>query len=676
MPPTFKYDPFQQQAIDAINQNHSVLVSAPTGSGKTAIAEHAIDQSFRRGEQVVYTAPIKAISNQKFREFNAQFPGQVGILTGDVSIEPNAPLLIMTTEIYRNQLFENPEMHDKTAWVIFDEVHYLDDFERGTVWEEAIMFTRPTTRFLALSATAPNIQELADWVKSIHPHPVTVILEDHRPVQLQQLFQCQNEIYRDVSSLKRDGYHNLNIWASPHRGGRGGHGGPGGRNAHAGRGGQVRRHRSPQSWQRELRAKPNSTRDLMLHLIQSDRMPCLYFAFGRKRVEELAEEHTGLSLLNAKEQAENLKIYDELVAQFDLGQEKSAIQMGELVEHGIAYHHAGLLPTLKEVVERMFTMKKIQLIFTTETFALGINMPARTVVFDELRKFYGFGFDFLTNRDYFQMAGRAGRRGIDTVGFVYARVNPHLIRFDVIERVMSGKMEPIMSQFNASYATLLNLYKKLGKKLIEVYPRSFHYFQSGQKKHKRAVALIERKIELLREMGYLNDEGLTPKGEFASWMYGYELMLSELWEAGDLDRLNPMELCVLLMALVYEPRKNDTMTSVPKNYKYLEKKCRELHHHIYQREEHHHVFPFVKKPYFNLSEATEAWVGGAQFHELFRHTDVDEGIIIRYFRMVIQLLRQLKTDPGLPVQLKATINKTIPLIDRDIVDAERLLRAA
>lgn len=672
MPPTFKYDPFQQDAIDAINRGESVLVSAPTGAGKTAIAEHAIERSFRRGEQVVYTAPIKAISNQKFREFNAMFPGQVGILTGDVAIEPNAPLLIMTTEIYRNQLFENPEMHDKTAWVIFDEVHYLDDLERGTVWEEAIMFTRPNTRLLALSATAPNIQELADWIKSIHPHTVTVILESHRPVQLTQLFQCQNEVYDEMRELKKHGYHNLNIWSSP-RGMRGGHSGHGS-GGHSAR--QRQQNRGPRNWQQELRAKPNSPRDLMLHLIETDRMPCLYFAFGRKRVEELAQEHTGLRLLSPEDQVENLRIYDELIAQFDLGKEKSAIQMGELVEHGIAYHHAGLLPTLKEVVERMFTMKKIQLIFTTETFALGINMPARTVVFDELRKFYGFGFDFLTNRDYFQMAGRAGRRGIDTVGFVYARVNPHMIRFDVIERIMTGKMEPIMSQFNASYATLLNLYKKLGKKLLDIYPRSFHYFQSGQKKHKRAVALIERKLDLLWEMGYLNDDGLTPKGEFASWMYGYELMLSELWEAGDLDKLNPMELCVMLMALVYEPRKNDTMTSVPKNYKYLEKKCRELHHHINQREEHYHVFPFVKKPYFNLSEATEAWVGGAQFHELFRHTDVDEGIIIRYFRMVIQLLRQLKTDPGLPAQLKATISKTIPLIDRDIVDAERLLRAA
>jgi superfamily II RNA helicase len=596
MPPTFKYDPFQQQAIDAINLGHSVLVSAPTGAGKTAIAEHAIDRSFRRGEQVVYTAPIKAISNQKFREFNAQFPGQVGILTGDVSIEPNAPLLIMTTEIYRNQLFENPEMHDKTAWVIFDEVHYLDDYERGTVWEEAIMFTRPYTRFLALSATAPNIQELADWIKSIHTHEVTVILENHRPVQLQQHFQCQNEIFSDVRTLHKKGYHNLNVWSNPF--GRGGQDGQ--------RGKPRRRFHGAQDWQRELRAKPNSTQDLMLHLIQSDRMPCLYFAFGRKRVEELAQEHTNLRLLNKEEEAENLRLYDELVAQFDLSKEKSAIQMGELVEHGIAYHHAGLLPTLKEVVERLFTMKKIRLIFTTETFALGINMPARTVVFDELRKFYGFGFDFLTNRDYFQMAGRAGRRGIDTVGFVYARVNPHLIRFDVIERVMSGKMEPIMSQFNASYATLLNLYKKLGKKLLDIYPRSFHYFQSGQKKHKRAIALIERKLELLKEMGYLNDDGLTPKGDFASWMYGYELMLSELWEAGDLDRLNPSELCVMLMALVYEPRKNETPPALPKQYKYIEKKCNDLFVDILRLEEHHHVFPFVKKPNFHLTETDDA----------------------------------------------------------------------
>lgn len=153
----YEYDPFQKKAIEAINKNHSVLVSAPTGAGKTAIAEYAIVHTLKQNERVIYTAPIKAVSNQKFRDFQSQYPYKVGILTGDVSINAGAPIVIMTTEIYRNQLFENPDAHRSISWVIFDEVHYLDDYERGTVWEEAIMFSHPGTRFLALSATAPNI---------------------------------------------------------------------------------------------------------------------------------------------------------------------------------------------------------------------------------------------------------------------------------------------------------------------------------------------------------------------------------------------------------------------------------------------------------------------------------------------------------------------------------------
>jgi len=208
----FVYDPFQEKAIEAINQNHSVLVSAPTGAGKTVIAEYAIEHALKENQRVIYTAPIKAISNQKFRDFNRTFEGHVGVVTGDVVIEPHAPIVIMTTEIYRNQLFEAPERHDMTSWVIFDEVHFLDDYERGTVWEEAIMFSRPKTRFVGLSATVPNIQELADWIKSIHNHPITVIQEKHRPVKLAHLFQCQNEVFKDTLSLKKSGYHGLNVF--------------------------------------------------------------------------------------------------------------------------------------------------------------------------------------------------------------------------------------------------------------------------------------------------------------------------------------------------------------------------------------------------------------------------------------------------------------------------------
>jgi len=653
----FEYDPFQKQAIEAIRQNHSVLVSAPTGAGKTAIAEYALDRALRRNERVIYTAPIKAISNQKFREFNELFPGRVGILTGDVSIEPHAPLLIMTTEIYRNQLFEGAERHEQTAWVVLDEFHFLDDYERGTVWEEAIMFSKPRTRFVALSATAPNIEEVAGWIRAIHNHPITVITQMKRPVKLVHYFQCQNQIYYDLISLKKRGYQGMNAWHNP----RGQH------HRRQGRHGQ-------QDWRRQLRAKPNRIDDLLKHLIQKDRLPCLYFAFGRKRVQELAEEHSFFDLMNEDEHRSNRERFDELCEKFDLTHEKSAAEMRKLVERGIAYHHAGLLPTLKEAVERLFTEKRLKFIFTTETFALGINMPARTVVFDELRKFYGFGFDNLTTRDYFQMAGRAGRRGMDEVGYVYSRVNPHMVRFDVAERLMAGKTEPILSQFNASYATLLNLYRQLGAKLVEIYPRSFHHYQSGAKRQKKALRSIERKLGLLESMGYIDKNGLTAKGEFASWMYGYELVLSELWESGVLNELKPVELCVLLASLVFEPRKNEKPVPCPGRFRHLEKICRNTVERIHRQEVRNHVFPPTPRTHFHLAAAMEAWANGTPFHNLDRHTDVDEGIIIRYFRMVIQLLRQLKDDPAIPDDLRSSVKQAMRCVNRGIVDAERLLR--
>src|SRR3989338_2242555 len=198
-----RYDPFQEKSIAAIDLGKSVLVSPPTGAGKTAIAEHAIKKALPRQERVIYTAPIKALSNQKYRDFSGRYGDQVGILTGDVSLNPRAPLIIMTTEIYRNQLFEDPERLKNTTWVIFDEVHYLDDIERGTVWEEAIMFSPGHIRLLALSATAPNIEEVAEWIRSILNHPIEVVIETHRPVPLVHLFQCQGGLFYDPDVLKK-----------------------------------------------------------------------------------------------------------------------------------------------------------------------------------------------------------------------------------------------------------------------------------------------------------------------------------------------------------------------------------------------------------------------------------------------------------------------------------------
>jgi Superfamily II RNA helicase len=234
-----------------------------------------------------------------------------------------------------------------------------------------------------------------------------------------------------------------------------------------------------------------------------------------------------------------------------------------LIERGIAYHHAGLLPSLKEVIEQLFTSRLIKLIFTTETFALGINMPAKTVIFDELRKFYGHYYANLRCRDYYQMAGRAGRRGIDTEGFVYSRINPQRMEFDHIKHIIYGQPEPVISQFNLSYASLLHLYAKWNEQLYNVYPLSLHFFQSSKKARKNALALLREKIALLKEMGYIENNELTYKGQFASQVYGYELLLTELFSSRALEDLSSIGLLVIIAALVFEPRKNQLHVKLP-----------------------------------------------------------------------------------------------------------------
>lgn len=646
---TFQLDPFQLKAIEWIEKEHSLFVSAPTGAGKTLIAENAVDKALSRGEQVIYTAPIKALSNQKFRDFQTRF-GQdnVGILTGDVSINADAPILIMTTEIYRNSLFENTERIKKIGWVIFDEVHYLDDVERGTVWEEALLFTPPEIRILALSATIPNVQELASWIQSIHQRSIAVIEETHRPVPLHFLFQCQGKIFTNTKSLRKEGYLQRDNWQLTPR--------------------EKRRGFRPP------RAKPNRLNDLVDGLMNRDQLPAIYFAFGRKRTALLAWEIAHFNFLSGKERHEVCELFEELLKRYDLAGEKSAEEMRPLIEQGIAYHHAGMLPTLKEIIERLFTSRLIKLIFTTETFALGINMPARTVIFDELEKFYGTGFRPLSTRDFFQMAGRAGRRGMDAEGFVYCRIHPNDIAFSEVERILYGKPEPVLSQFNATYATLLNLYKMLGHKLLEIYPRSFHYFQSSKRKREKGLELLQNKIALLQEIGYLTDQGLTNKGEFAASIFGFELLLTEMYTDGAMEKFDEAQLNVFLAGLIFEPRKGDEPPRLGKDHGELLKLTQHYHRMIYKWESNFRITPLTKPPHFHLARAVEAWTNGQSFEKICQLTPEDEGSLVRYLRMVIQLLREIAHAPYASESLKNKARHARELIDRDVVDAEKQLR--
>ncbi|MDD5423380.1 MAG: DEAD/DEAH box helicase [Candidatus Omnitrophica bacterium] len=620
------YDRFQQEAIDHINAGHSVIVFAPTGAGKTAIAEHVLEECIRGQKGVIYTAPIKALSNQKFRDFQANYGDSIGILTGDVSINAQAPVLIMTTEIFRNKVLDDPDSLKKYSWIIFDEVHYIDNPERGTVWEESLIFLPTHMNILCLSATIPNIDQFAKWIGSIHKKDVKVVIENTRPVPLHFFFQCHDNVVDDLNKLKG-----------------------------------MRSYR------------PNRTHSLIKYVESKDGLPCIYFVFGRKRAEYLASELYNCQFLDKTESAQVLALFEGLCERFDLTHEKSAIDMIPLIRRGVAFHHAGMLPTLKEAIERLFTSRLVKVIFTTETFALGINMPSRTVIFDELTKFYGNYTRTLKTRDFYQMAGRAGRRGIDTEGFVYSRINLRRIKLDEVRRVIYGTPENVNSQFNASYATMLNLYSRYKDELFNIYPLSLHYSQTKVKEQRAALKVMESKLTLLKELGHIAGGKLTPKGEFAKAVYGYELLLAELYDDGVFENLDEIGLGILAVATVFEPRKGQVVVGLSKNVQYMKNVSMELHDRIVRKESRYGIHPYCKAPHFNLAKAIEGWMHGMKFEKILDLTDTDEGEVIRYFRMAIQILREISDAPISPV-LAGRIKTTIRMINRDIIDAEKQLR--
>ncbi|MCX7846540.1 MAG: DEAD/DEAH box helicase [bacterium] len=642
----FAYDRFQREAIEAVQGEESVLVAAPTGAGKTVIADHVILQALEQQRPVIYTAPIKALSNQKYREFSARYGDLVGIVTGDVAINPRAPVRIMTTEIYRNTLLDEPDQIEDVAWVIFDEVHYLDDEERGTVWEEAILLTPLRTRILCLSATVPNIEEIAGWMEEVLGRRTKVIVETKRPVPLHLRFQCQGRIVERWKEA-RELLHVARVRGMRWRG----------RGVH-------------------VHGAPNRLSELIKYIRGQDGLPCIYFAFGRRRTEELAEEVLGYLFLPAEQHAVVERRFEELCRRFDVLREPSAQRLRPLIRHGVAYHHAGMLPTLKEVVEQLFTARLLQLIFTTETFALGINMPARSVVFDSLRKYYPSGLEALRPREFQQMAGRAGRRGLDTEGFVYVRLTPGQNRPEEVQHTLFAGSAPVVSQFNASYATLLNLYELHGEQVVELYPKTLHYYQASKRRRREALERFIHRLDVLKESGCIRQGELTVRGDFARWMFGYELYLSELFERGLLDRFSAHELAFALSCLVYEPRRGVPQPrQIPAQFGWVVRELERTHRVIAALEDRHDIEPVAPPPHPQLGGALDVWLKGGGFERAVEVSAVDEGELVRYFRMIIQLLRQLAQAPHTSDKLRGSAREARELIDRGVVDAERQLRA-
>ncbi len=638
-------DPFQEQAVRMVDSGETVIVAAPTGAGKTLIAEYAIEKCLAEGARVLYTAPIKALSNQKFRDFSAVYGERVGIKTGDVTLNPDAQVILMTTEIFRNTIFESPgDFHD-VRYVIFDEIHYLDDIERGTVWEESIIFAPEHIRFLCLSATVPNLEPIARWIRSVRPaSPVHVILEEKRPVPLEHALFAPGVGVKRLEELQRFEKGDLRTYFR-----------------------KIDPDMNPNRWRSWL----------VDHLAETRKLPVLWFAFNRRECESFASL-VQRPLLTPEERGRILSVYDDLLARFDLAADPTTDHLRKLLAKGTAYHHAGLLPTLKEVIERVFTTGLLKLLFATETFAVGVNMPARTVVFNSIFKFDGKRMGPIKAREHHQMSGRAGRRGIDERGYVYSVVEwPH-VRAAEIERVVRGAIEPIRSQFNLSYATLLTLWEHLGNRIYTAAEKSFANFDVARRADRRMqgkISQIRKRLHVLRELGYLREGKLTGKGSFARQIQGYELQVSELLFRGVLKQLQEEELCVLFHAVVYEAKKGDWARKFDHGrFRWLRKTASGVVDDVQRAEERADLEERTKALEFKLGSAVFAWAKGCAWADLEAHTGASDGDLVRFFRLALQLLRN--TMHALPHgdPLRERLRGAVRRMDRDVVDAERQLR--
>lgn len=668
----YTLNPFQVEAADAIEAGKNVLLAAPTGSGKTLVAEYAIEHAVKSGRRAIYTSPIKALSNQKFRDFKND--GQrVGLMTGDLTLDPDAPIVIMTTEIFRNAVFEDPQRFHDTDFAIFDEVHFVDDLERGTVWEESLIFAPPHVRFIGLSATIANLHEFGAWIRSVRSQDLAIIEHTRRPVPLaHRLFHPDAGVFQLAQRPRAIAFHERAAAREQKSGGRIGR-----RERERSRWGDKRE----RAQGRRIAIGPRPYVQLLDEIQHRQLLPVLYFCFSRKECEIKAERSMGRRLLDRAERARMQQMFEEICARFELDPAADPGLHGILGRalQGVGYHHAGMLPIHKEVVERLFTSGLLRLLFTTETFALGINMPARTVVFDLLRKFDGVQMDYMKSRDYLQMAGRAGRQGLDKSGLVISILENEDLLEAPLSRYHSGKVEPITSRFNLSYSTILNLYDRLGGKgLLAAYDQSFAAFQAlkgtaaaRQKKRAAARAALLARVQILRDAGYLGDEGLLPRGKLAQRINGYEIQATELLWSGTLDEMDLHQLAATFTSLIHEERRRAELRGHRKALGPLMQKASDAVRRFVAIELLQGVENTIKEPDWGIAAAVDCWSRGGTVEDLERLAHTDAGDVVRTLRMAIQMMRQVRMAVGKDQQLGARLDEAVVAINRDVVDAKR-----
>jgi superfamily II RNA helicase len=659
----FGLDRFQLDAIEAVDKRVNVLVSAPTGAGKTLVANYAIGRELEREQRTFYTTPLKALSNQKYHELCELYGTErVGLLTGDTSINRTAPVVVMTTEVLRNMLLTESDQLTSLGLVVLDEVHYLQDPFRGGVWEEVLILTPAPVRFVALSATIGNADFLGAWLSEVRG-PTTVVIERTRPIVLHNHLavmkrgQPTAEIHDllDGQRLSNEARRIDNLMKS------------------------SRKFRPGPKWQgAKSTAPPPPFRaprrsELMQALEREDLLPVIVFIFSRAACDDAVHQlrRDGLLFTKPEERREIESIAEARLTEFS-AEDLQALEYADFVDalrRGIAMHHAGMVPAFREIVETCFERNLLAVVFATETLALGVNMPARSVALERFTKYSDNGRQFLTSAEFAQMTGRAGRRGLDDEGHAIVCFASDLALHDV-GRVALAPPADLHSSFRPTYNFTANLINHFDyDTALDVVQRSFAQFENDRRPAGRKRPLTDQMIarhHVLEELGYAKGWTLSADGQILRSIYHEcDLLIAESISAGVFEDLEPAELAGLLSCFVYESKRSTRAVNAARQ---VSTKKKRVHHDrlgqvrrvsiserlreistiavtVREVEERYKV-PHFKEPDGHFSTIIAAWARGVTLGTVLDLADAEigqtsPGDFVRNAKQVADLCEQL-----------------------------------
>lgn len=712
----FPLDAFQVEAMRHLADERSVLVAAPTGTGKTLVAEYAIWQAQQRGRRVIYTTPLKALSNQKYRDLRALNGNDaVGLVTGDIVEHSSASIVIMTTEVYRNMLLEevtvesiSSELADVEC-VVFDELHYLSDKERGPVWEEAIICSPQHVRLVGLSATVSNASDLAEWISRVH-RPVSLVVHEERAVPLEHFYFVDNKLrlVMDADGRRVERFPDVGGEARLARmRGQGRVYTSGGddedeldaENAgSAAEDGRAVSERERRRTRRSVEHPSPEPGEVLTALRNADLLPCLYFLPGRKVVEDAAIG-SALHIFTTPEEEALIKEEVDIWLEHMPKEDRNLRQVHDLtglLPRGLAFHHAGLLPGLKVLVETLFQRGHLRAVFATDTLALGINMPARAVVVGSLSKFDGQEMRLLTPNEYRQLTGRAGRRGMDRHGAAIIPYSPWEPFEESFSRI-TGELLPVESSFIIRYNSVLNLWrpgdisylrricasslreyqryvlwerremarlerqekqaskgKKAGKKKGAASDAAIEAMEKRRKRigayplSRAGAAELDGTVFALRALDYIDEQdSLTLKGRLLrSIFHPSGVFLVELITRGALDELTPAELAEVCSWFTFDhDRRLFNRNVLPGSLLRVRRDLWRVTQHIRAIEERANInaSPGILPDFHGVALS---WSRGMTLSGLLRRIDLAEGDLLMLLNQTIDLLQQVQAAVG------------------------------